>query len=91
MQTKTLNRLQEAMGRYNFEIMFKKGSEMPTDYLSRNVVAAVNWEQNELIQVQSQDNLIRALKNFLLNKELPQDMTLSTARTTFFRQLLCRK
>ena len=73
MHTKTLNRLQEAMGRYNFEIMYKKGSEMPADYLSRNVVAAVNWEQDELVQVQSQDNLIRALKNFLLNKELPQD------------------
>ena len=91
VHTKTLNRLQEAMGRYNFEIMYKKGSEMPADYLSRNVVAAVNWEQDKLVQAQSQDNLIRALKNFLLNKELPQDMTLSTARTTFFRQLLCRK
>ena len=61
------------MGRYNFEIMFKKGSEMPADYLSRNVVAVVNWEQDELVQAQSQDNLICALKNFLLNKELPQD------------------
>ena len=37
------------------------------------MVAAVNWEQDELVQAQSQDNLIRALKNFLLNKELPQD------------------
>ena len=73
VHTKTLNRLQEAMGRYNFEIMYKKGSEMPADYLSRNVVAAVNWEQDELVRAQGQDNLIRALKNFLLNKELPQD------------------
>ena len=61
------------MGRYNFEIMYKKESEMPADYLSRNVVAAVNWEQDELVKAQGQDNLIRALKNFLLNKELPQD------------------
>ena len=50
--SKTLNRLQEAMGRYNFEIVYKKGSEMPADYLSRNVVAAVNWEQNELVTAQ---------------------------------------
>ena len=61
------------MGRYNFEIMYKKGSEMPADYLSRNVVAAVNWEQDKLVKAQGQDNLICALKNFLLNKELPQD------------------
>ena len=73
VHTKTLNRLQEAMGRYDFEICYKKGSEMPADYLSRNVVAAVNWDAEHLVQAQEQDNLVRALKAFLLNKELPRD------------------
>ena len=73
VHTKTLNRLQEAMGKFNFEILYKKGSEMPADYLSRNVVAAINWESKELVQAQNEDNLIKALKNFLLNKELPND------------------
>ena len=73
VHSKTLNRLQEAMGRYNFEIVYKKGSEMPADYLSRNVVAAVNWEQNELVIAQQQDNLIRSLREFLINKTLPSD------------------
>ncbi len=46
---------------------------MPADYLSRNLVSAISWEANELLQAQAADPLIRALKNFLLNKELPHD------------------
>ena len=75
VHTKTLNRLQEAMGRYNFEIMYKKGSEMPADYLSRNVVAAVSWTNDALEKAQGEDKLIRALREFLLNKVLPKDET----------------
>jgi len=73
VHTKTLNRLQEAMNTFDFEIVYKKGSEMPADYLSRNLVSAISWEANELLQAQAADPLIRALKNFLLNKELPHD------------------
>ena len=73
VHTKTLNRLQEMMNRFDFEIFYKKGSEMPADYLSRNVVAAVSWETEELAKAQDQDNLIKALKAFLLNNELPAD------------------
>ena len=47
---------------------------MTADYLSRNVVAAVNWEQNLLVTAQQQDNLIRSLKEFLINKSLPSDL-----------------
>ena len=61
------------MGRYNFEIIYKKGSKMPADYLSRNVVEAISWETQDLQTAQENDNLIKALKNFLLNKELPND------------------
>ncbi len=73
VHTKTLNRLQEAMNTFDFEIVYKKGSEMPADYLSRNLVNAISWEASELLQAQAADPLIKALKNFLLNKELPHD------------------
>ena len=41
IHTKTLNRLQLKANEYTFDIKHKKGSEMPADYLSRNVVDAV--------------------------------------------------
>jgi len=37
VHTKTLYRIQEAMMEYDFEIHYKKGEEMPADFLSRNV------------------------------------------------------
>jgi hypothetical protein len=36
-----LSRLQEAYTRWNFNIVYKKGSEMPADELNRNVVEAI--------------------------------------------------
>ena len=35
VHTKTLNRLQEIMNTYDFEITYRKGSEMPADYQRR--------------------------------------------------------
>jgi hypothetical protein len=35
---KTLNRLKQKMNEFDFIIQYKKGSEMPADYLSRNVL-----------------------------------------------------
>jgi hypothetical protein len=46
---------------------------MPGDYLSRNFIAAISWDASALQQAQNADPLLKALKNFLLNKELPQD------------------
>ncbi len=71
MHTKTLNRLQEVMNTYDFDIIYKKGSEMPVDYLSRNLVNAISWDSSTLQQAQNADPLLKALKSFLLNKELP--------------------
>jgi hypothetical protein len=73
VHTKTLNRLQEIMNSFNFDIIYKKGSEMPTDYLSRNLINAISWDSSTLQQAQNAYPLLRALKNFLLNKELPYD------------------
>ncbi len=46
---------------------------MPADYPSRNLVAAISWEATDLQQAQNADPLIKAIKNFLLNNELPHD------------------
>ena len=71
VHTKTLNRLQEVMNSYDFEIIYKKGSEMPADYLSRKIFNAISWDSSTLQQAQNADPLLKALKLFLLNKELP--------------------
>ncbi len=73
VHTKTLNRLQEVMNTYDFDIIYKKGSEMPADYLSRNLINAISWDSSTLQQAQNADPLLKALKSFLLNKELPHD------------------
>jgi len=71
VHTKTLNRLQEAMNQYDFEIIYKKGSEMPADFLSRNVVSSVSLSNEEIISQQDLDPLIKVIKDFLLNRQLP--------------------
>ncbi len=38
VHSRTLNCLQEAMTTFDFEIVYKKGSEMPANFLSRNVI-----------------------------------------------------
>ncbi len=73
VHTKTLNRLQEAMNMFDFEIIYKKGSEMPADYLSRDLINAISWDSNKLLQAQAADPLIKAPESFLLNKELLHD------------------
>ena len=73
VHTRTFNRLHEAMNTFDFEIMYKKGSEMPADFLSRNIIDAISWDHQQLQQEQEKDPLIKALKNYLLNRELPAD------------------
>jgi hypothetical protein len=45
--TRALNWLQEAMNTFDFEIIYKKGSEMPDDFLSRNVIDSISWNKNK--------------------------------------------
>jgi hypothetical protein len=73
VHTKTLNRLQEAMNQFDFEIIYKKGSEMPADFLSRNVVASVSLSNEQLVQQQDLDPFIKVIKAFLLNRQLPSN------------------
>ncbi len=71
VHTKSLNRLLEIMNSFNFDIIYKKGSKRPADYLSRNLVNIISWDASTLQKAQNADPLLKALKNFLLNKELP--------------------
>ena len=49
VHTKTLNRLQEAMLTFDFEIVYKKGREMPVDFLSRNmVVDSISFDEDKI-------------------------------------------
>jgi len=73
VHNKTLNRLQEVMNSYDFTIQYKKGSEMPADFLSRNVVESIKWDDMNLIQEQDTDGLIKTVREFLLNRKLPLD------------------
>ena len=45
VHTKTLYRLQEMMTEFDFELVYKKGSEMPADFLSRHAVNNIQVSQ----------------------------------------------
>ncbi len=81
VHTRTFNRLQEIMNTYDFEIMYKKGSEMPADFLSRNAVNTINLNNSDLAEKQQKDTFLAMLRNFLLHKVLPTDE--NTARLIY--------
>jgi len=72
VHTKTLNRLQEMMLQYDFEICYKKGSEMPADFLSRNAVSAIRLDDKDLKEEQKKDPKLQALYNFILKNDAPE-------------------
>jgi Integrase zinc binding domain/RNase H-like domain found in reverse transcriptase len=78
LHTKTPNRLQTALLEHNFVVQYKKGTNMPTDYLSRLPslpVSAIEQPQvsafdpftPDLQLLQRQDNKLQAIFNFLKN------------------------
>ena len=73
VHTKTLNRLQEIMNVYDFEIVYIKGKEIPADFLSRNAVDAINLDNTSLAQEQQKDEILAALRKYLLHRELSPD------------------
>jgi hypothetical protein len=66
---KTLSRIQEAFMQWDLEIKYKKGIEMPADYLSKNVVEAIDMSNEHLAEMQDQDKFCASLKHKL--KKLP--------------------
>jgi hypothetical protein len=70
---KTLNRLQEAMLEYDFVIKYKAGADMPADFLSRNVLAAIDVFTPDLPVLQIQDKFVGAVRRYMLTQQLPRD------------------
>jgi len=73
VHTRTFYRLQELMNEFEFEICYKKGDEMPADFLSRNAVDSINLDMSSLAKLQDDDPTLRCLKLFLLQKQLPDE------------------
>lgn len=72
--TKTLNRLQQLMLEYDFELQYKEGTaNQVADFLSRNVVAAVADTDEEVQRLQREDQHIGRIIRFLDTGELPAD------------------
>jgi hypothetical protein len=53
--------------------MYKPGNEMPADFLSRHAVDTIGLQNSDLIEKQENYSFISRLKNFLLNRELPEN------------------
>ncbi len=73
VHTKTLNRLQQMMNLFSFEIIYKKGDEMPADFLSRNAVDAISSDLHSFAQEQNKDEILRHIRLYLLNRVLPDN------------------
>jgi hypothetical protein len=61
------------MNVYDFEIVYIKGKEIPADFLSRNAVDAINLDNTALAQEQQKDDILSALRQYLLHRELSPD------------------
>jgi len=87
LHTKTLNRLQLAMLEYDFEIQYKKGIQMPADYMSREVVASLSQKcakqshpaidpfSPDLQAAQRQDPDIKNIQHYFTHNSWPATMT----------------
>ena len=70
---KTLSRLEHAMTEYDFIIQYSKGADMPSDYLSRNVLSAIDIFSEDIPALQHNDEFAQAVFLFLQDGSLPAD------------------
>lgn len=74
---KTLNRLQELMLEYNFELQYNPGvNNGPADALSRNPINALGSD-HDLVLAQAEDAFCVGVIEFLKTGKLPLDPTIS--------------
>jgi len=79
IHTKTLNRLQQQMLEYDFDIRYKEGkTNVIADALSRNTVSeikisALEDETGTFAEAQGKDPLAQAIRAYLADQELPED------------------
>ena len=58
---------------WDFTIQYKKGSEMPADFLSRNVVEAIEISDEDLASLQDKDTFCKLIKDLLQDKPIDFD------------------
>jgi hypothetical protein len=79
LHSKMLNRLQTALLLDDFVIQYKKGSNMPADYLSRlprakesiASISAFDPFQADLYELQMQDEILQGIQTFRNTKHWP--------------------
>jgi hypothetical protein len=73
---KTINKLTEAFLKFDFVIKYKKRSEMPADFWSRNAIDAVGIFSNKWKLDQEQDEFCQCLKKHMhTHKKIQQIKT----------------
>ena len=82
---RTLNRIKEAFMTWDFEIKYKKGTEMPADFLSRNVVESIEISDKDLATLQDEDEHCLKIKLALRapNTSQPDPKLLEEANSCF--------
>lgn len=70
VHTKTLYRIQEAMLNYDFEIHYRKGDDMPADYLSRNILSLQD-DLDRICQEQRNDPQLGIIITYLEQGKMP--------------------
>jgi hypothetical protein len=84
------------MNIFDFTIHYKKGSEMPADFLSQNVCEAIDVFDSELPQLQEEDpvckvilDFIRNLDNPEANQNKPTPISSNTLKNVSFKMIFC--
>jgi hypothetical protein len=77
VHTKTLNRLQQMMNIFSFDIIYKQGDEMPADFLSQNALDANKFDLSTYSWELDKDKILQGLCLYMLNKSLPTNSTLA--------------
>ena len=62
---RSLNRIKEVFVELDFTIQYKKGSEMPADFLSRNVAESIEISHKDLATLQDKDIFCKSINNLL--------------------------
>jgi hypothetical protein len=85
LHNKMLNRLQSALLEQNFIMQYKKGSNMPADYLSQlpaseqsnNVAKVAGFDpfQSDLYELQMKDEMLQILQNGISTNKWPMNMS----------------
>ncbi len=82
LHSKTMNRFQTALLEHDFIIQYKKGSDMPADYLSRLpandanlVIASFDPFQAGLGDLQKEEDFARNIKLFCQTKQWPAHLS----------------